>query len=138
LRIRVPSTVEQVTLTDPAGVESRLEARGGVAIIPHPDQPGFYLVSYGGARPGVALSVVNLTSESESDLRGSAPAGAQGSSQPATTRSPIVESPGDWGFLAAAFALLAIVVQVVWLTRTPGRVEAGRIHPLRPERRGTT
>jgi hypothetical protein len=136
LRVRVPSHLEQVTLTDPGGVESRLEARAGVAIVPHPDQPGFYLVSYGGPRAGVALSVVNLTSESESDLRGSATVNAQSSSQPGTTRSPIVESPGDWGFLAAAFALLAIVVQVVWLTRTPGRVEAGRIRPLRPERRG--
>ena len=36
----------------------------------------------------------------------------------------------------AALALLAIVLQVVWLTRSPGRVEAGRIRPLRPERRG--
>ncbi len=138
LRLRVPSTLQQVTLSDPAGVESQLEARSGVAIIPHPDLPGFYLVSYAGSHPGVALSVVNLTSESESDLRAAAPGSVASAAQVSPSRSPVVDSPGDWGFLAAALALLAIVVQVVWLTRSPGRVEAGRIRPLRPERRGAT
>jgi hypothetical protein len=55
-----------------------------------------------------------------------------------STDAPVVESPGDWGFLAAALALLAIVLEVLWLTREPARVEAGRIRPLRPERRGAT
>ena len=137
VRLRVPSTLTQVRLTDPAGVESVLEARSGVAIIPHPDQPGFYLVSYAGPHPGVALSVVNLTSESESDLRKATPGSAAGNASLAPTRSPVAEAPGDWGFLLAAVALLAIVVQVVWLTRSTGRVDAGRIRPLRPERRGT-
>jgi hypothetical protein len=137
VRLRVPSALQQVKLTDPAGVESVLEARSGVAIIPHPDQPGFYLVSYSGAHPGVALSVVNLTSEGESDLRPAPPGSRASEGQPQASRSPVTESPGDWGFLAAGLALLAIVLQVVWLTRTPGRVEAGRIRPLRPERRGT-
>jgi hypothetical protein len=137
VRLRVPSAIQQLTLTDPAGVESLLEARGGVAIIPHPDQPGFYLVSYAGPHPGVALSVVNLTSESESDLRRTLPGSVVRPAEALSTRSATVGSPGDWGFLAAALALLAIVAQVWWLTRTPGGVEAGRIRPLRPERRGT-
>lgn len=138
LRVRVPGTLSQVTLTDPAGLESQVEARSGVAVIPHPNQPGFYLISYAGPQPGVALSVVNLTSSLESDLR-AAPAGsAVSAAAPASSRSPVTESPGDWGFLAAAVALLAIVVQVVWLTRKPARVETGRIRPLRPERRGAT
>lgn len=136
LRIRVPSTLEQVTLTDPSGVESVLEARGGVSIVPHPDQPGFYLVSYAGTHPGVALSVVNLTSEVESDLRRGASSGDQRATAGAERRSPVAEPPRDGGFLAAALALAAIIAQVVWLTRTPSRVEAGRIRPLRPERRG--
>lgn len=136
LRLRVPPSLQQVTLTDPAGVESVLEARSGVAIVPRPDQPGFYLVSYAGPRPGSALSVVNLTSPSESDLRRVEPGSAASQTAPAATRSPVAESPGDWSFLAAAVALLAIVLQVVWLTRSPGKVEAGRIRPLRPERRG--
>jgi len=137
LRLRVPASVQQVTLTDPTGVESVLGARSGVAIVPRPDQPGFYLVSYQGPHPGSALSVVNLTSPSESDLRQVVPGSAASQSQPVATRSPVTESPGDWAFLAAALALLAIVLQVVWLTRSPGKVEAGRIRPLRPERRGT-
>jgi len=137
VRVRVPSALAQVTLTDPAGVESVLETRGGVAIIPHPDQPGFYMVSYAGPQPGVALSVVNLASASESDLRPAAPGSGPSEGQAGATRSPVVESPGDWGFLAAGLALLAIVAQVVWLTRAPGRVETGRIRPLRPERRGS-
>jgi von Willebrand factor type A domain/Aerotolerance regulator N-terminal len=137
LRVRVPAALAQVTLTDPAGVESQVEARSGVAVIPHPDQPGFYLLSYAGPHPGVALAVVNLTSATESDLRAAPPGRAAGNTEgPEPTRSAVTESPGDWGFLLAALALLAIVVQVVWLTRTPGRVETGRIRPLRPERRG--
>jgi hypothetical protein len=137
LRVRVPGAISQVTLTDPAGVESQVEARSGVAVIARPDQPGFYLVSYAGPHPGVALSVVNLTSAQESDLRAAPPGSAAASSDtPGASRSAVTEPPGDWGFLAAAVALLAIVVQVAWLTRTPGRVEAGRIRPLRPERRG--
>jgi hypothetical protein len=136
LRLRVPASLEQVTLTDPAGVDSVLEARAGVAIVPRPDQPGFYLVSYAGPRPGSALAVVNLTSPSESDLRQVEPGSAASQTAPVTTRSPVAESPGDWSFLAAAVALLAIVLQIVWLTRSPGKVEAGRIRPLRPERRG--
>lgn len=137
VRLRVPSAVQQVKLTDPAGVESVLESRGGVAIIPHPDQPGFYLVSYTGPRPGVALSVVNLTSASESDLRRASPGSQSTAGRPLPSRSPVTESPGDWSFLAAGLALLAIVVQVIWLTRSPGSVQTGRIRPLRPERRGT-
>jgi hypothetical protein len=137
VRLRVPSALTQVKLTDPAGVESVLEARSGVAIIPHPDDPGFYLVSYTGPHPGSALSVVNLTSEAESDLRKATPASAPSNGSIAPTRSPVTEAPSDWGFLLAALALLAIVIQVVWLTRSTGRVDAGRIRPLRPERRGT-
>jgi hypothetical protein len=137
VRLRVPSALTQVMLTDPAGVESVLETRSGVAIIPRPDQPGFYLVSYAGPHPGSALSVVNLTSEAESDLRKATPGSAAGNDSKAPTRSPVAEPPGDWSFLLAALALLAIVVQVLWLTRSTGRVDAGRIRPLRPERRGT-
>jgi hypothetical protein len=137
LRLRVPSGLAQVTLIDPSGQESQLEARGGLAIIPRPDQPGFYLVTYAGPRPGVALSVVNLTSASESDLRSLAPPAEQESSTPSGFgRSLVNESPGDWGYLAAAVALLAIVLQVVWLTRSPTRVDASRVRPLRPERQG--
>lgn len=137
LRVRVPAAVAQVTLTDPEGQERRLEARGGVAIVPQPHQPGFYLVSYAGPRPGVALSVVNLTSSAESDLRAPSPRGEpQAASATGTGRSRVVEPPRDWGFLAAALALALLVAQVVWLTRTPQQIESGRIRPLRPERRG--
>jgi hypothetical protein len=137
LRVRVPSALSQVSLTDPSGAESVLEARSGVAIVPHPDQPGFYLVSYTGPRPGVALAVVNLTSEAESDLRALAPAGAARAAAPSSSsRSTVTEPPRDWGFVAAALALVAIVLQVSWLTRTPGRVDTERVRPLRPERRG--
>lgn len=137
VRVRVPNAVTQVTLTDPSGVESQLEARGGIAIIPSPNQPGFYLVSYQGAHPGTSLSVVNLTSEGESNLRATAAknADAANAAGPAS-RATVSESPGDWGFLAAAVALLAIVAQVVWLTRRPATVQAARIQPVRPERRG--
>ncbi|MBC7906311.1 MAG: VWA domain-containing protein, partial [Rhodospirillaceae bacterium] len=138
LRVRVPSAVQQVQLTDPAGQESQLDARGGLAIVPHPNQPGFYLVSYAGEHRGVALSVVNLTSAAESDLR--AAAGATPAMLGASNtrgRSSIVEPPADWGFLAAALALALIIAQVLWLTRSPAQVESARIRPLRPERRGT-
>jgi len=139
LRVRVPTSVERVTLTDPAGRESQLEARGGVAIIPSPADPGFYLLSFAGERTGTALSVVNLTSATEGDLsRAVGSAVAAGGTAEAGTRSPIAESPGDWGFLAAAVALLAIVAQVAWLTRKPRSVESSKIRPRRPERRAAT
>ncbi len=137
LRVRVPATLQQVTLTDPAGRETPLDARSGLAIVPHPNDPGFYLVSYAGDRAGSSLSVVNLTSPVESDLRGPA-AGAVAAAAGTTsaTRAGIVESAEDWGFLAAAVALAALVLQVWWLTRSPAQVQSARIQPLRPERRG--
>jgi hypothetical protein len=135
LRVRVPSGLNQVTLSDPLGVESQLEVRQGVAIIPQPNRPGFYLLSYGGARPGVALSVVNLTSATESNLR--IPSAAQAAATAVgTSRSPVLDAPGDWGYLAALLALFGIVLQVTWLTRRPDRVDSGNIRPLRPERGG--
>jgi hypothetical protein len=124
-------------LTDPAGNETLLEARAGVAIVPHPDQPGFYLIAYAGPRPGSALAVVNLTSEVESDLRAASAAQAAITTSAASpSNSPVLEPPGDWGFVAAAIALVAIVLQVLWLTRSPARVDAERVRPLRPDRRG--
>jgi hypothetical protein len=137
LRVRVPPTLQQVTLTDPAGRESQLDARSGLAIVPHPNDPGFYLVSYQGDRAGSSLSVVNLTSPVESDLRGPAPGSVPaGPASPSAGRGGIVESAQDWGFVAAAVALAALVLQVWWLTRRPAQVESARIQPLRPERRG--
>jgi von Willebrand factor type A domain/Aerotolerance regulator N-terminal len=140
LRIRVPGgpRAQPITLTDPAGVESRLDAPSGMAIVPHPDQPGFYLLAYGGPRPGVALSVVNLTSATESDLRAAPPGSKASAGASHASHSSVTEPPTDWGFLAAGIALAGIVLEVLWLTRRPGRVEAGRIRPLRPERRGAT
>jgi hypothetical protein len=137
LRVRVPATLQRVTLTDPSGRESQLDARGGLAIVPHPNEPGFYLVSYAGEQPGVSLSVVNLTSAVESDLRGPAPGSvAATAATGAGSRATVVESAQDWGFLAAALALAALVLQVWWLTREPAPVQSTRIQPLRPERRG--
>jgi hypothetical protein len=135
--VRVPSGLTQVTLADPAGNESQLEVRGGVAIVPQPSAPGFYLISFGGARPGVVLSVVNLTSAAESNLRPTSTKAQVAGAVPVARTSRVLEAPGDWGFLAAAVALLAIVVQVVWLTRRPRRVDSESIRPLRPERRGS-
>ncbi|HVY26576.1 MAG TPA: VWA domain-containing protein [Polyangiaceae bacterium] len=137
LRVRVPSALTQVTLTDPAGLETAVEARDGIAIVPHPGHPGFYLVSYQGAHPGVGLSVVNLTSETESDLRSVPPGSASAPDAARATTSPVVEPVGDWGFLLALGGLAAIVAQVLWLTRQAPQVQAGKIRPLRPERRGT-
>lgn len=137
LRVRVPSSIQHVTVTDPAGRESQLDARGGVAVLPYPNHPGFYLVSYAGDRPGVALSVVNLTSPRESDLRGAGTAKPDLAAAAAPSgRSPVAEPPGDWGFLAASLALALLVAQVLWLTRAPAAIESARIRPRRPERRG--
>lgn len=135
LRVRVPISATQVTLTEPSGRESELSARGGVALVPSPDEPGFYLLSHAGPRAGVALSVVNLTSELESDLRPSPAIEEPTGPVLAATRSAVTESPADLGFMAAAVALAAIVAQVWWLTRAPARVDAGRVRQRRPERR---
>jgi len=136
LRVRVPSALSEVTLTDPNGTEHPLEARGGIAIVPHPDQPGFYLVSYQGPHPGSALAVVNLTSAAESDLRPSPPGSAAAIGEVRGTNSPVAEAAGDLSFVLATLALLAIVVEVVWLTRAKSSAIAGSIRPRRPERGG--
>lgn len=137
LRLRVPSDVTEVTLSDPSGAETRLEARSGLTVIPRPDQPGFYLASYAGARPGTALAVVNLTSEAESDLR-PPPGAAEVSDGPAErpVSTSITDLPDDWGYGVAALALLLLVLEVVWLTRAPARVDAARVRVRVPERRG--
>ena len=136
LRVRVPAGLAQATLTDPSGRESVLEVRSGLAIVPRPNEPGFYLLSYGGDRPGVSLSVVNLTSATESDLRGLPTGTAAAAEGPAlaASRAAVAPSAEDWSFVAAAIALLAIVFQVWWLTRRPATVRSGNIRPLRPER----
>ncbi len=138
LRVRVPATQTRVTLTDPTGAETQLEARSGVAIVPQPNRPGFYLISYTGAQAGVALSVVNLASPVESNLRPAPASGDAVATAEEVARSPQLEPPGDWGFVAAAIALACLVAQVLWLTRRPERVDSGNIRPLRPERGGTT
>ena len=85
---------------------------------------------------GSTASVVNLTSAAESNLRPVASDDAVAASARLASRSVKLDAPGDWGYLAAAVALLCIVLQVVWLTRRPDRVDSGNIRPLRPERRG--
>jgi hypothetical protein len=73
----------------------------------------------------------------ESDLRGPAPgAVTAGVATGAVSRSTVVASAEDGGFLAAAAALAALVLQVWWLTRSPAQVQSARIQPLRPDRRG--
>jgi hypothetical protein len=133
LRLRIPADVEQVALTDPAGRESKLAAHGGVAVVPSPEEPGFYLLTYAGQHPGSLLSVVNLTSPTESDLRHHA-ATPELTAASKPSQAGVAEAPDDWGFLAALAALVAIVIQVLWLTRRPRAVEPSKIRPLRPER----
>jgi hypothetical protein len=132
----VPSALSEVTLTDPNGAEHQLQARAGIAIVPHPDQPGFYLVSYQGPHPGSALAVVNLTSAAESDLRPTPPGSAAANGEVRATSSPVTEAAGDLSFVLALIALLAIALEVVWLTRAKGRALAGSLRPRRPERGG--
>lgn len=135
LRVRVPAEVSQVAMSDPGGQDSKLEAKDGLVIVPHPDTPGFYLVSYSTPRAGAALSVVNLTSSAESNLRvAAAVSSAAGASQDDAGARPITESPADFTFLLAALSLLCIAAEVAWLTREPRPVDAGRVRALRPEK----
>lgn len=116
LSVHVPAEVESVDVEYPDGRrEKKLRARSGLAVLPPSTSVGAVYVSWAGSRAGSAFVPTNLTSEAESHvaprpLTVGVPGSASSTKIAELTRL-------DWVF--AAFALLFIAADVVWLTRRP-------------------
>jgi hypothetical protein len=119
LALRVPFDVSEVELQGPDGTRMTIPARAGVAATPGPDRAGLYFVSWKGQRPGSTLVPVNLTSALESDLRERELPLPKGRPVVARKAADLRDSVTDWSWLLAAIALLAFVLDLYWLTRSP-------------------
>ncbi len=118
LSLRVPVPTTEVRVEGPDGSVLTVPAHAGVAVAPGPERAGFYFVSWEGARPGSTLVPVNLTSAPESNL--AARAEAPSADAPVREASALADSTTDWAWLLCAVALLCGVLDVIWVTRTPG------------------
>ncbi|HEX6275191.1 MAG TPA: VWA domain-containing protein, partial [Polyangiaceae bacterium] len=121
IALRVPFDVSEVTMESSDGTRVTFPARAGIAATPGPDRAGLYFVSWKGQRPGSTLVPVNLTSARESDL-GERPLDLpQGRSVRARKAGEMSDAVTDWSWLFAAVALLAFVLDLFWITRSPRR-----------------
>lgn len=119
LRVPVPVDVAQVQVLAPGAREPlRVAARDGLAVVSDTQRAGHYTVSWEGAQAGQVLVPVSLASERESDLRPrELQIGQQGAA--VAQAAQLADAHTDWSFLVAALALLFVVLDVAWLTRTP-------------------
>ena len=122
LALRVPLDVSEVELEGADGAKLTIPARAGIAATPGPEHAGLYYISWKGQRPGSTLVPVNLTSALESDLGARELDLPQG--RPVRTRKPSETSDAvtDWSWVFGAVALLAFVLDLFWLTRSPRRL----------------
>jgi hypothetical protein len=133
LSIRVPPEVGDITVEDPAKKETRVPARGGLAVVPEASRAGFYFVSWKGPHPGSLLVPANLTSETESNVvprelaTGGAPVKVSGA-------ATVAEAHTSWTWVLAALALVFLALDVWWLTRRPRVAAPVSPVPRLPER----
>ncbi len=128
LRVRVPPQVPEVELEKPDGSRMKLPARAGLVVAPDVQRAGFYFLTFPG---GSSLIPANLTSALESDLE---PRELVTSRNAKVSSAKAPDAVSDWSWLLAAVALALIAADVWWLTRTPRKLAAPTIAPLRPER----
>jgi hypothetical protein len=125
--------VTEVTVDIPHAKEPKtLPAREGLAVVSDTRRAGLYRVSWKGSRPGSTLLPVNLTSDTESDLR-SAPVVVDASGVTVAPASKLADAHTDWAYLVALAALGFLVADVAWLTRAPRRRRAGGLGPVAGE-----
>ncbi len=136
LRVPLPRDATRVQVHVPGsrpGEGRGAPVQGGALVFADTRRAGHYVVSYQGPHARSLVVPVNLTSELESALlpRVRLESHAAPTTDDATQRPP----HRDVGYWFAALALLAIVVEVVWWTRTPRRTAPTA--PPRPDRRPT-
>jgi hypothetical protein len=134
IALRVPFDVSEVTMESSDGARVTFPARAGIAATPGPDRAGLYFVSWKGQRPGSTLVPVNLTSARESDLLERPLDLPRGRSVRARKAGELSDAVSDWSWLFAAVALLAFVLDLFWITRSPRRSALPRGAPPAPLR----
>jgi hypothetical protein len=127
LRVRVPPQISEAEVEGPDGSKMKLPARAGLVVAPGVQRAGFYFLTYPG---GSALLPANLTSAAESDIR---PRLGAGNIAVSARSSKAPDAVSDWSWLLAALALLLLLADLWWVTRTP-RSRVGTLLPVRPER----
>lgn len=127
LRVTLPSTAEDVTVTDPRGEEIAVVAPGkgtdavttgvgGLVVLPHVDQIGLYRFAWQGPQAGTMVVPANLTSVAESDVRQrTLPPESAGISVRSSDERP--DAHNEWVWVLALIALAFIVFDVWYFTR---------------------
>ncbi len=118
VRAHVPLAVDSVEVSSPAddgAAGGRIEAKGGVAVIPEAERAGFYRVAWQAPRAGSVLIPVNLTSADESDLRRrfEPPAGEAA----VADGGAVAMAPREHGALVAILALVFLLADIAYFTR---------------------
>jgi hypothetical protein len=124
-RVAVPTGTTKVLVDGPGLPEREIAARDGFAILPTLDRVGLYHVRWDEPHVGGALVAANLTSEHESDVR-PRPVLIEGSA--ATVTSPAgrtLDAHNEWATWLALLAVLALALDVWWVTRQPRQRAAG-------------
>jgi hypothetical protein len=134
LALRVPLDVSEVELEGADGKRWTVSARAGVAATPGPDRAGLYFVSWKGQRPGSTLVPVNLTSAPESNLAERNLELPRGRAVRARKAADLGDAVTDWSWLFAAIALVAFVLDLFWITRSPKRAPLPKGAPPPPVR----
>jgi len=134
LAVRVPLDVTEIEIEGAKGSRRTVPARTGIAAMPGPDRAGLYFVSWKGQRPGSTLVPLNLTSARESDLGERELALPQGRPVQAKKAADLSDAVTDWSWVFAALALLAFVLDLHWITRSPKRAPFPKGTPPRPLR----
>jgi hypothetical protein len=134
LALRVPLDVTEIELEGSDGARVTIQARSGIAAMPGPDRGGLYFASWKGQRPGSTLVPVNLTSALESDLGHRELAIPVGRPVRAKKAAELRDAVTDWSWLFAALALVAFVLDLFWITRSPKPVALGSGTPPPPLR----
>jgi hypothetical protein len=134
IALRVPFDVNEVALEGADGTRVTFPARAGIAATPGPDRAGLYFASWKGQRPGSTLVPVNLTSARESDLGERALELPRGRPVRARKAGELGDAVSDWSWLFAAVALLAFVLDLHWITRSPRRAALPKGAPPAPLR----
>jgi hypothetical protein len=132
IRVRVPLGVTEVEVTGPGGDGARperLEARGGIVVLPELERAGFYRVAWSSPGTGARLVPVNLASADESDLMRTL---AEDSGADAVVEAGAsAMAPREHSYLFALAALALLAFDIWYLTRRSRRSPSSRIRGAR-------
>jgi len=145
MRVTLPISATDVTVTDPLGKEIAVVAPGrrgasaaarteGLVILPHVERVGLYRFAWQGAQAGTMVVPANLTSVAESDVRQrTLPSESSAVSVRSSDDRP--DAHNEWVWVLALCALAFIVFDVWYFTR-PLRARIGGVvgPPPAPQR----